>query len=223
MKLDRVKVEKTTRHDIFTGTVPDLIGTGVIEPNDLRPQSGRRGGMTAFMPDGSAVPEGCACPSGTPGYMSVMVRRSGVCTVRKTVSLVERRSRIEAKPATMSGDEQHMTYRGTEAQLQRVDIPEAWMQGLPRPGKLRGFRTFIDGDKRIRVSVGPRKEFFVEVQCVKTSAPDLHANASTEWHCSPVFQALLAARVDAYRRSLEPSPQRPASASHLRLVWSSQN
>lgn len=223
MKLNGVEVKKTTRHDIFSGTVPALIEAGIIEHKDLLPHPGRRSGMTAFMPDGSAVPEGSVCPSGMPGYVSVTVRRSGACVVRKTVSLSERKSRIEAKPAVISGDELHMTYRGTEAQLQQVDIPEAWMQGLPRPGKLRGFRTFMDGDKRIRVSVGPRKEFFVEVQCVKASAPDPRVNATSEWHCSPVFQALLAARVDAYRRSLEPNQQRPARASHLRLVWSSPN
>lgn len=52
------RIERTTtcRYDVFTGPAEALILEGVITPNQLQPQAGRKPGITAFLPSGEPCP-----------------------------------------------------------------------------------------------------------------------------------------------------------------------
>lgn len=52
--------------------------------------------------------------------------------------------------------------RGTKEQLARAGVPEAWLQGLPAPGRKRGARTIIDAGREVYVSVGESGIFDVQ-------------------------------------------------------------
>jgi hypothetical protein len=147
-----VQVEKTTTHDIYTGTAPALIEAGVIQQSHLEPQPGRRKGSFGFMPDGRPVPEGIGLSSSLPGSMVIQIRSDGRGEVRRAVALDERRRREDAASTLIWQTEHAAYYRGTRERLLRDGIPESWLAGLPQPGKKRGWRTHYDGERKIDVT-----------------------------------------------------------------------
>jgi hypothetical protein len=166
---DRMEAEAIVREvdqwrDIFIGSPSALVAAGIIEAHQLPPQAGRKKGYAMFMPGGRAVPPGVSTTLWTlPGYVRVRVLPTGRCRVEISVSHEEMRRRAEAEPASVWGDVHKMRYRGTVGQLRRAGVPDAWLRGLPEPGKTRGKRKIYEGERRIAVSVGERREFFVEV------------------------------------------------------------
>lgn len=152
MAANTVTVERTTTHDIYKGPIPSLIEASIIEQRHLEPQPGRRKGYTGFMPDGSAIPEGATPPNYLPGYVAVQVLENDCCMVKWATSVAERRAQEDAEPTLRIKSEFHQRYYGNREGLLRDGIPEAWINGLPIPGKKRGRRVIQDGERRIEVS-----------------------------------------------------------------------
>lgn len=146
-----VKVEKTTTRDIYSGLLADLLKDGIIQQKHLVPQPYRRKGICCFMPDGSPVPEHSVIPSSQPGTLVIQFRAGGRGEVRRTVSIDERKSREDARPALLYRSEHIAHYRGTRERLLRDGIPDSWLVGLPLPGKKRGWRTFYEGEQKVEV------------------------------------------------------------------------
>lgn len=148
-----VQAKKTTTHDVYTGSIADLIKAGIVQQEHLAPQSNRRKGNFCFMPDGSPVPEGATIPSSLPGVLVIQIKADGRGEVRRTVSIEERKCREDAAPALCYQSEHKARYRGTREKMLRDGIPESWIDGLPIPGKKRGQRTIYDGQQKIEVNV----------------------------------------------------------------------
>ena len=164
MEAKAIVREADQRRDIFTGPPSAVIAAGGIEAHHLPPQAGRKKNYAMFMPDGSPVPPGVSGSFWTlPGFVQVRILPNGHCRVEVSVSQREQRQRADAEPALMRGGTHNMHYRGREGQLRRAGIPDAWLRGLPRPGKARGRRTIREGERRIAVSVGESRVFYVEI------------------------------------------------------------
>ena len=158
-----VTVEKLVAHDIYKGTIPALLAAGIIEQRHLQPQEGRRRGCTHFMPDGSAVPAGVPVPASLPGVFSVQIDVSGQAEARRTVDVEERARREYAESTVYWRGEHHVQYRGSRERLVRDGVPERWLEGLPPPGKKRGWRTLREGEQEIEVSASETR-FRVDVR-----------------------------------------------------------
>lgn len=189
MAANTVTVERTTTHDIYKGPIPSLIEAGIIEQRHLEPQPGRRRkGYSAFMPDGSALPEGATPPNYLPGYVAVQLLENDCCIVKRAVGVAERRAREDSEPTLCIKEDFYQHYYGAKERLLRDGIPEAWINGLPIPGKKRGRRVIQDGERRIEVSVGP-VGIGIEVMHIdyyRVCGPARYAEKRAEWGLDPV-------------------------------------
>lgn len=202
---ESVKVERQVRHDVFTGPVVAMLAAGIIEQRHLEPQPRRHRGWTGFMPDGSPLPEGAPPPAYLPGAFSVKLLPTGLCEVRRGVSVDEARQREAAQPALTYKYKHSSSYRGTREQLLREGIPERWMENVIKPGKVRGRRTFYEGEQKIEVSVGEADRFWLEVTHIdyyRSMGEERYQAVRAQWGLPP-----LAARV-------------PIQKGGLSLAWS---
>ena len=103
------------------------------------------------MPDGSSLPEWTSVPNYLPGFPSIQTNHKGGCTVKRAVSPEERRAREDAEPTLWSDYQGRRRYRGSKERLIRDGISEAWLEGLPLPGKKRGRRKLYEGELEIEV------------------------------------------------------------------------
>lgn len=174
----RILRETQWWQDTYTGTAIALIAQGIIEPWHLLPQTGRQKGRTMFMPDGQAAPAGVSLSKvKTAGGMRITQLSGGLVRVEVTVSEQEQARRRADADAVVIRADQGTQYRGTMEQLLRVGIPAHWLEGLPRPGKRRGSRSFYSPaeNRQVHVKVAEDSQFAVEVKApIEAEQPRLH-------------------------------------------------
>lgn len=200
-------------HDTFAGTVAAMLAAGIIDPRHLEPQPWRSKGCTAFMSDGRVAEHGMNVAM-VFGALRVRVYKGGSCTAIRTVSNEEHLRRLDERGAQIDvgSDELSKGYRGTAEHLRRANVPPEWFADLPSPGKQKGCRVLYDGEWRIEVHVGSRREFRIETTHIDyyTSYLDeeFYQKKREEFGLAP---ARPRAPVHREAPGAEPAPVRPPS------------
>ena len=83
--------------NVYTGSPQALLSAGLIVPDQLRPQEGRRNGKTVFNPDGTPFPIGTARGWRTPGQLVITELDNGSYRVEITVPKEVQKTRLSAR------------------------------------------------------------------------------------------------------------------------------
>jgi hypothetical protein len=168
--------------DIYSGTADALIATGIITPEQLKPQKGRAAGYTAFLPTGEPCPPSMKVWR-DPGFKAIRQRNDGTFSVEFTVSKdVQAWRRKAEKAANHEAEEDRINkeiaenghkyrnwtlrhefgdwcecWEGTKAQLQAVGIGVGMkFPGEPGAPKELNCKCPLGFDVRIYLSDGDR-------------------------------------------------------------------
>lgn len=108
-----VKRSTTCRYDMFAGTAEALIADGIITPQQLLPQAGRKPGLTAFLPSGEPCPPNVIAWR-RPGFKFVRMQPDGSYLVEVAVSKDVYLARRAAEAAAEHEAEQERTDKEIE-------------------------------------------------------------------------------------------------------------